>query len=216
MEYPKIYNNWTALYPDEKNSKNLICQCICGETKSVNKHSVTSGDSKSCGCSYRKYGKIKAHDMPEYNTWHLMRSRCNPSTEASRQRKNYAKKNIIVCDEWLNSFDNFYRDMGPKPSPKHSIDRINNDGNYCPENCRWATSLEQNRNRDSNHLLSFMGESLPISAWSEISKLNYNCLLRRSFRGWTDERALTTPMRGVPEINPLENIKAFFAVKNRP
>jgi len=210
MTYPKIYGNWTVLSADDSNPKNFICQCACGKIKSVNKYSIISGDSKSCRCiSNRKYEE-KAHNMSEYNIWISMRARCTPDSHASMKRIAYVKKGISVCAEWLNSFETFYKDMGPRPSPNHSIDRIDNNGNYEPSNCRWATSLEQNRNKDSNHILSFMGHDFPVSVWSEITKIHEGCLAQRIWRKWPTEKALTTPMRGIKDVNPMENIKNFF------
>ena len=83
---------------------------------------------------------------PEYRTWHSMKARCSP-TATGKHRRNYYERGIRVCQRWLNSFENFFEDMGERPSPMHSIDRIDNDGNYEPSNCRWSTPVEQIANQ---------------------------------------------------------------------
>jgi hypothetical protein len=91
----------------------------------------------------------------EYESWHRMKQRCrNPNSEGY---KNYGGRGITVCRRWLSSFANFLADMGPKPSPRHTIDRINNDGDYEPGNCRWATPIEQARNRRPAQFRSGLG-----------------------------------------------------------
>ena len=123
--------------------------CICGKTV------VTAGDALrekrtlSCGC-YRKQmtgPRVRTHGMTktvEYRTWFHMRERCEKATHPSYA--NYGGRGIRVCERWM-SFKNFFADMGRRPSPKHSIDRIDNDGNYEPGNCRWATAKQQMSNQ---------------------------------------------------------------------
>lgn len=88
---------------------------------------------------------VRKSYLPEYKSWHSMKSRCYSDNYIASDK--YMKRGIKVCDEWLFSFDQFYKDMGSKPSPQHSLDRIENDGNYEPGNCRWATKIQQSINR---------------------------------------------------------------------
>lgn len=127
------------------------CICDCNQYCVVYSYDLKSGHTKSCGCLRReKTGeKRRTHGLsnkiPEYGTWKEIKKRCyNPKHQ---DYHNYGARGIAVCNRWLNSFEMFYADMGSKPSPSHSIDRINVDGNYEPSNCRWATPKEQRNNQ---------------------------------------------------------------------
>lgn len=130
---------------------------------------------------------------PEYGAWSRMRIRCqNP---ASPDYGLYGGRGIKVCERWLNSFQNFYEDMGARPSVNHSIDRINNDGNYTPENCRWATIDIQNRNRRDNINITYKGETMVLLDWAQVLGIPYKSLWRRFKSGWSVERMFTEPPR---------------------
>lgn len=109
----------------------------------------------------------------------------------------YGGRGIRVCERWRNSFVLFKRDMGPKPSPKHSIDRIDNNGDYTPKNCHWATQREQNRNMHNNIILEHDGKRMCVAEWAELLGISYWTLYQRVTKlGYSAEKALTKPVRG--------------------
>ncbi len=124
-----------------------------------------------------------------YRAWHEMHRRCEDETRPGFQ--NYGGRGITVCDRW-DTFENFYADMGEPPEGT-SIDRIDNDLGYSPDNCRWATKKEQNRNQRTNRLLTFQGETLPLAAWAERVGLTAGMIYLRLKKGWSVERALSEP-----------------------
>jgi len=123
-----------------------------------------------------------------------MIKRCtNPNTKGY---SNYGGRGIKVCERWLHSFENFLADMGPKPSPAHSIDRYpDNNGNYEPKNCRWATRTEQSFNKRTNRLIQHNGETLPLSVWAGRTGMKRETIADRLAHGWTISDALTIPVR---------------------
>lgn len=128
---------------------------------------------------------------PEFNTWKRLRQRCmNPKCKDWR---NYGGRGIEICDQWKNDFARFYADMGPRPSSAHSIDRINNDGPYSPENCRWATRQEQNKNRRDSIYVEHAGKRLMLADWSEITGIGEETIRYRIKAGWTAAEALMIP-----------------------
>lgn len=184
------------------------CRCECGAVKDVLATSLTSGASKSCGClmpeliaaEKTKHGLArKGRVLPEYSTWTSMVGRC-----AEGGHKDYAGRGIYVCQRWLVP-ENFVADMGPRPSRFHSIDRRDNDGSYtcgrcddciargAPMNCRWATRHVQMRNKRSNVLVTYRGETLPVCDWAPKLGMPEALLRRRLKDGWDMERAVATP-----------------------
>jgi len=132
----------------------------------------------------------KTHPI-EYCAWRGMRKRCRNPNNADWAR--YGGRGISICERW-DSFANFFADMGLKPSPKHSLDRINPNGNYEPENCRWATAMEQANNRaDKNKKFTLDGITLTQSEWARRIGITRHSLRDRLNNGWTIERALKTP-----------------------
>ena len=142
----------------------------------------------------RAGGKVRGKPTPEFRVWTAIKTRCyNPNFKDFYR---YGGRGIIVCERWLHSFQNFLADMGPRPSAKHSIDRFpDNDGNYEPGNCRWATGKEQSRNRRSNRILAHNGESLTIVEWSERTGVPHDTLIARIEAGWDIETAMSKPVK---------------------
>jgi hypothetical protein len=135
---------------------------------------------------------IKKRFPAEYRAWTAAKDRCyNPNFPGA---KRYSGKGITVCDRWLHSFENFIADMGPRPEDKNSLDRIDNDGNYEPSNCRWANSSEQNNNRSSNRIISYNNVSMNIAQWAAAVSISRYTLYNRLHLGWSVEDALTTPV----------------------
>lgn len=174
------------------------CICKCGTIRIVPQCALLRGDSKSCGCvgaeslSKRRttHGRYKT---PEYTVWCNMLKRCYCAE--SPNFHNYGGRSITVCERWWK-FENFIADMGPRPSHRHSIDRIKNELGYSPENCRWATRKEQNTNRRGNVVLTYKGTSGTVSEWAERTGINYATLWGRIFRsGMSVSDALEMPLK---------------------
>ena len=172
--------------------RQIECMCQCGTSTIVSLGNLRHGLTRSCGCLRR--GTHLFLDYPsEYAIWSLMKQRClNPSDRAYGY---YGGRGIRVCDRWLHSFAAFLADMGRRPSKTHSIDRIDNDGNYDPGNCRWATWKQQHRNRRNNRLLTHDGQTLCVTEWSEVTGINAKVIFGRIYDGWSVEDTLTRPVR---------------------
>ena len=167
------------------------CKCDCGAVTAVFGEYLRSGDTTSCGCVYREsIGNIRrTHGLsgtPTYNVWQHMHRRCRDQAD-----KYYGGRGIKVCERW-STFEAFFSDMGEKPDGL-SIERIDVNGHYTPENCRWATHPEQCSNRRSNFLLTMNGRTQHITAWAREIGIGAATLRERIARGWTIEEALTSP-----------------------
>jgi hypothetical protein len=127
----------------------------------------------------------------EYRTWESMRRRCEVETD--RQYPSYGGQGIRVCERWRTSFVTFLIDVGCKPSPKHTLDRIDNDGHYEPSNVRWATYQQQARNRRSSRYLTWNGQMLTLAEWSERTGFKRETIARRVEAGWSVGDAMSLP-----------------------
>lgn len=198
------FGRWTVVARannDKGGRARWICKCNCGNIKTVDGYSLRCGGSKSCGCLLRQiaseisvtHGHARLRNVSKiYRTWQGVLKRCtNPN---DTHYKYYGRRGITVCERW-RKFENFLKDMGECPDG-HSIDRIDNDGNYCKENCRWATKTEQMRNMSTNHLITFRNKTQCLIAWSKELNINRMTLYNRVTRlKWPIEKALTTPVR---------------------
>jgi len=167
--------------------------CDCGATKIVSWLAIRKGKTKSCGCLAKeskpglKHGQAtRERRTREFNIWNNMVDRCRRETNPSYP--DYGGRGISVCERWAD-FKNFFVDMGPAPSPKHSIDRIDVNGNYEPSNCRWATNSEQARNRRNNTIMTVAGETAPQVYFIEKYGIPRETIRSRLKCGWTDDEA---------------------------
>lgn len=171
------------------------CRCDCGCEKVLRRHILLDGITQSCGCLRRDRAAAsrKTHGLsqtPSYSSWIAMIRRCTDPTQSFFAR--YGGRGISICARWMK-FENFLADMGHRPAGT-TIDRIDNNGNYEPGNCRWATRKEQSRNLSVNRIISFRGESLCLTAWAERIGFAPRVLTKRFKCGWSVEKALTTPI----------------------
>jgi len=132
----------------------------------------------------KKYPERKVHG-------HMVQRCTNPNATGYRW---YGGRGINVCERWRGSFAAFYTDMGPRPSSKHSIDRVDSNGDYTPDNCRWATAAEQQRNKRSLHKVTYNGESLCLAEWGERTGISRRTIRGRLVSGWSVDGALTEPV----------------------
>lgn len=183
--------------PTPAGLQRVMCRCICGTEKPVMLANLRKGRTKSCGCFSRERAPFKHRThghrrTPEYGVWSTMRQRCtNPR---SKKFAEYGARGITVCNRWIESFENFLADMGERPSPKHTIERIDNARGYQPDNCTWAIQRTQQQNRRDNNVVTYQGESLCISEWTRRLDLPVGLVSQRLHRlGWTVEKALNTP-----------------------
>jgi hypothetical protein len=176
------------------------CLCHCGSITFVLGTGLTSGKTRSCGCLHREVAVTSntTHGMrksSEYVVWDGMRARC--FRQSSPRYEKYGGRGITVCSRWMK-FENFYADMGPRPSLKHQLNRINNDGNYEPGNCEWVPHQKQQRNTSRSRWLTFQERTLTMAEWADITGFSQDVIQQRLDKyHWPIERALTEPLRKV-------------------
>lgn len=195
-----ILNSWKILGVDRIDRvpngtvRFWSCQCLlCGNIRSVSTSSLNAGHSKSCGCARKQNLRHGLSGTREFAIWNGMIQRCTNSSLKAYYR--YGGRGITVCERWM-TFVNFYADMGPSPTKKHSIDRYpNKDGNYEPGNCRWATWKEQQRNKRNNRFLTFHGQTRLAIEWAEIMGLSTDVVYNRLKAGWSVEDVIMTPCK---------------------
>jgi hypothetical protein len=194
------FTRWTVLSESFMTGKSHIvakCKCDCGTVRLVRVARLISGKSKSCGCwrndNLTTHGMTAGavrKDSHEYWIWNMIVQRCtNPKV---KNWHDYGGRGITVCDSWLK-FENFYADMGARPSRGHSIEREDNDGGYHKGNCRWATRLEQGKNKRNNRIIEAFGKRQHLAEWARQAGLHHVTILNRLARGWANEKAVSTP-----------------------
>lgn len=198
------YGRLVVSGPPERRSGRVYwpCRCDCGVTVVVFAGSLRGGRTESCGCirSEMTAARSRTHGddrrnarRPEYRIWAAIRSRCTNPDAGTYPR--YGGRGIQVCARW-DSYQNFIADMGPRPSADHQIERIDNNGPYAPENCRWATRVENCNNRSNNRLIDCNGRTQTLAEWSRETGLRSHTIANRIDRlGWAPARALSTPPR---------------------
>lgn len=192
----KVYGRLTIIKETDSSiyerthTRNVLCRCSCGKEKIIDFQSVLKGRSKSCGC-YNSEVSSKNHTKhglcvlspnkkrPEYMIWSKMKARCFTST--NKDYKYYGARGIKVCDRWKNSFALFIQDMGYKPSPKHSIERIDVNKDYSPENCKWILLSEQNKNKRKSNNITFNNKTMALPDWCKELNLSYGMMRHRIY-----------------------------------
>ena len=182
----------------------LLCRCDCGTLREVASGVLGTPDAGSCGCARRD--RMTTHGgsgSPEFKAWAAMKRRCQTSSD--KEYPNYGGRGISVCPEW-EKFEVFLADMGKRPSTRHSLDRIDNDRGYCPDNCRWATWEEQSNNRRNIPHLEYRGRVLAQAEWAQLLGIPVGALKKRLGMGWSVEKTLTTPWkpRASPKTEPAD------------
>lgn len=175
------------------------CKCDCGNETKVKTYVLTSGRTRSCGCLRNEMigDRGRTHGMTEtriYRIWGHMKNRCYNQNDEKYEL--YGGRGIVVCDEWLHNFQAFY-DWAIKNGYAEdlTIDRLDNNKGYSPNNCRWATNWEQSNNKRTSRILTLNGESHTVAEWGKITRINSRTIENRILNGWSDEKALTTPVK---------------------
>lgn len=173
------------------------CLCDCGNLVIVRQPDLKARKTQSCGCLHREQlaERNTVHGLSKTklcDIWRSMKDRCN--NPKNRAYKNYGGRGISICNEWLTDFKAFYDwAMANGYGDNKSIDRINVNGNYEPENCRWTDYKTQANNTRANHFVEYNGKTQTIAQWADECGIKQHTLIQRLRRGWTIEKALTTP-----------------------
>ncbi len=196
----KTYGRWSIVSVIFKGRRTYVSAvCSCGVKRDVRLDQIINGSSQSCGCF--KMDRIKrvakTHGFSKtatYTSWLEMKGRCYCPTKT--QYSDYGGRGITVCERWLgeNGFVNFLDDMGERPSVSHTLDRKDNNGQYCKDNCKWATRAEQQRNRRNNILVTYRGETKCLTDWCSDLGLNKSTIAHRLKSGMSAEKCFTIPI----------------------
>lgn len=200
----KTFGRLTVLYRDgvaDHHAAAWRCWCLCGTEKTMSGQRLRNGSATSCGCFMREgvSSRDRTHgqsNSPTWTTWHSMHLRCGNPNATGYQ--NYGGRGIRICKRWA-SFESFLADMGYRPSGT-SLDRVDVNGNYDPDNCRWATRKQQGENRRGLRIVEYEGRSMSLSQWSRETGIDRKTLRTRLCAGWSAGAALTVPVR--PQTRP--------------
>ena len=202
MEINQIFGRLTVIDSFRKNKSGKTrsyckCLCDCGTVIIVRSDSLKNGHTKSCGCLHRDINRkrLTTHGEsknPTFITWRQMIQRCcNPK---SKSYPHYGERGVAVCEQWVDSYQTFLSDMGERPKDK-TLDRIDNDGNYEPSNCRWATLSEQVCNRTNTIRFTINSETKTLMEWCKTIGRDHMLVRGRLARGKTPYQALFTPIQ---------------------
>jgi hypothetical protein len=195
----QVFGSWTVLgrseQPGQTKSALWDCRCVCGAVARVQRANLVHGRSRQCEAC--RNAKLTTHGLcgsPEYMTWLGVKQRTgNPN---SPSWPHYGGRGITMAPVWRDSFETFLADMGARPSPRHSIERMDNEGPYGPGNCRWATRKEQSLNTRRNVRWAYDGHTKTISEWGRDLGIDPNTLRERVVKcGWSVGKALSTPVQ---------------------
>lgn len=168
------------------------CKCDCGQFKTVSTNKLSMGKTSSCGCKKIKVNRESTSDL--YQHWYAMLNRCRP--ENTNTKKDYFDRGITVCDDWkLDGGFWAFKEWSLKNGYKEglTLDRINNDCGYSPNNCRWTTQKEQQNNKTNNHYITYKGVTKTMKQWSESTGIGYSKLRHRIYANWDIDRVFETP-----------------------
>jgi len=205
----EIIKKWSVKRSNGKGTRiRCLARCKCGDVSEYDSSNVASGNTTQCKkCSntsrskkHTKHGHNMAHSKGKctktYYTWQAMKRRC--LTDYDRRSSQYKGKGITICDEWVNSFESFLKDMGEPPTKSHSIDRIDNTKGYYKENCRWATAIEQANNKSNNVKITVNGTTKNLCQWVHITGIKRKTITARLKRGWSEFDAVMTDVGKKP------------------
>lgn len=201
------FGRWTVISeadplitPSGNRFSRYLCRCDCGTERLITTNSLTSGRSKSCGCLHNEISaavcknNFKSHGDTKsrlYSIYHGIKKRC--INENAYNYRNYGARGICICNEWLDSWDCFKEwAYASGYNDTLSIDRIDVNGNYCPENCRWVDRVAQANNRRTSKNITYAGQTHTLAEWASILDIPYKKLYNRIRRGWDLDRAFNT------------------------
>lgn len=196
----KVFGRITVIGKTRISSNNRwlwLCKCICGNEKEIDGQTLRVGGSNSCGCLNEEQKRNicivrnTTHNLSKthpYTVWTNMKTRCN--NPRNHKYPLYGARGIRVCPAWNESFEAFFADMGHPPSKKHSLDRIDVNGVYCKENCRWVLQVVQQNNRSNNRLITHNGITHTLQEWSKLTGIPRKTISNRIERGWPVDKSL--------------------------